>query len=354
MITKRNPFFYFLPYVFVAITFAGFWIGGGFYYLGVAGILVFHPLIETFILKSPIRQDNLKEHSGAYDLSLYFLFPVLLILLLTSWSLYYQQDSHWLGLGILLSSGITIAAFGITGAHELVHRRNKFQEFLGYLILALMNFAHFGICHVKDHHKNVATPNDPATARRGEGLYMYWIRAVPGAWLEAFHIEDERLSKKNYSTLKKIFFNKVLIWNFVGLAVLVTVGTQVSWGLALFWLRQSLIGILLLSIVDYIEHYGLLRQEIKPGVYEPVKPWHSWDSRHVLTNYSLFNLGLHSEHHFKANKKYAELFSSEGSLQMPYGYSVMVKLALIPPLYKSVCNKLLDRAEQARNQDVSV
>jgi len=111
---------------------------------------------------------------------------------------------------------------------------------------------------------------------------------------------------------------------------------------ALGFVAAALVGILLLETVNYIEHYGLQRQVINPGRYEVVQPHHSWNSDHILGRILLFELSRHSDHHYKANRKYQILRHIDDSPQMPTGYPGMILLSLIPPLWFTVMNDRVD------------
>ena len=108
----------------------------------------------------------------------------------------------------------------------------------------------------------------------------------------------------------------------------------------------AVIGILLLETVNYIEHYALLRKINDKGRYERVRHSHSWNSDHQIGRLMLFNLSRHSDHHYKASKKYQVLKSLEDSPQMPTGYPGMMVLALVPPIWFGLMNPHLDRMTQ--------
>ena len=111
----------------------------------------------------------------------------------------------------------------------------------------------------------------------------------------------------------------------------------------LAWLAAGLIGALLLETVNYLEHYGLQRDEIRPGVYERVQPRHSWNSNRSFGRILLYELTRHSDHHFLASRKYQTLRHFEESPQLPGGYPGMMLLALLPPLWFHVMHRELAR-----------
>ena len=105
---------------------------------------------------------------------------------------------------------------------------------------------------------------------------------------------------------------------------------------------QSLLAFTLLELVNYVEHYGILRKEINPGKYEKVTPIHSWNSSHLVSNFFLFQLQRHSDHHANAIKRYQVLDHYDKSPQLPAGYPTMILIALIPPLWFYIMNPRLE------------
>jgi alkane 1-monooxygenase len=103
----------------------------------------------------------------------------------------------------------------------------------------------------------------------------------------------------------------------------------------------------LLETINYIEHYGLERREIRPGVYERTTPHHSWNASERVTNWVLFQLQRHADHHHIASRPYFALRHVEDSPQLPTGYAGMVILALVPPLWRRVMDPRV-RAWHAR------
>ena len=101
---------------------------------------------------------------------------------------------------------------------------------------------------------------------------------------------------------------------------------------ALLFAVQAAVAIALLEIINYIEHYGLRRERIG-GRYEPVREEHSWNADWVVSNWILFNLQLHPDHHVHMQRPYEALQSVPTAPQLPAGYPAMVLLALVPPLW---------------------
>ena len=118
-----------------------------------------------------------------------------------------------------------------------------------------------------------------------------------------------------------------------------------SWNVAVFFFSQSILAFSLLEAVNYIEHYGIVRNEIGNGRYERVNPTHSWNSNYLVTNFYLFQLQRHSDHHANASRRYQVLRHFDESPQMPTGYPGMMLLALVPPLWFRVMHREIDKLQ---------
>ena len=132
--------------------------------------------------------------------------------------------------------------------------------------------------------------------------------------------------------------NRIVVALLVQTALLFLIALVFGGYALIYWVAQAAIAISLLEIVNYIEHYGLLRKKTADNKYEPVKPWHSWNSSNWLTNRFLFNLQRHSDHHYKPGRRYQVLRHHDESPQLPTGYAGMILLAVVPPLWRSVMN----------------
>jgi alkane 1-monooxygenase len=231
----------------------------------------------------------------------------------------------------MISVGISGGAFAITVAHELVHRPKKWERAWGILTLSLVGYAHFRVEHVYGHHRLVATPEDPASARRDEGVYAFWWRSITRSFVSSWKLQSSRPWRSN-RTLRCFLTEAAIIGLVVGLFGVVGLG---------IYALQSLVAILLLETVNYIEHYGLARKRLANGGYESVGAQHSWDSNQRLTNWTLFNLGLHAKHHLSAALPFPELEALPKAPRLPVGYSAALVLALFPPLWRRVMNPLI-------------
>lgn len=330
---------YYASYIFAGLSAVGLAFGGWGNWLAVMLLFVIHPMLDPIFGRAIAAP---KEPPHGNQNNVVFFLAVLTVTVFVWWgaSVYAAQSSVQDQIGVLLSVGLITGLIGIATAHELVHRQNERFRWMGYLILWQVCFGHWAVEHVFGHHKHVGTPQDPATPRRGEWLYLYWLRTYLVGYLSAWRIEDERLKRRSASA--RIGQNRVLMSSMVQL---VMVGIFISiWGLggAVFYLGQSAVAILLLKTVDYIEHYGLVRHMRPNGLYEPVRDEHSWDCDFRLTNWTLLNLGYHAHHHRKPLVEYQNLVTALGVKRMPFGYSLMILMAFVPPLYFSVMNPRIE------------
>ncbi len=300
------------------------------------------PLLELFIKPSPnnlsVAEKELTKADRLYDWFVWFIVPVQVGFVI--WYFFNIQTveafsiSWW---GRTISLGMMCGVLGINVAHELGHRKSRFEKVLAKILLMTSLYPHFFIEHNYGHHKNVATAADPASARYNELLYTFWFRSIIGSYLHAWKIEAERLSRKNtspYSLGNEMIEFTLIEMVLIG-AIYILFGSVVLLG----FLLAALFGILLLETVNYIEHYGLSRKKVSEVRYEKTTPVHSWNSNHILGRIFLFELSRHSDHHAYPHKKYQVLDSYDESPQMPTGYPGMMLLSTIPPLWFWVMNR---------------
>ncbi|MES2883092.1 MAG: fatty acid desaturase, partial [Bacteroidota bacterium] len=155
--------------------------------------------------------------------------------------------------------GLLCGTFGINVGHELGHRKNVFEQTLAKLLLLSSLYMHFFIEHNRGHHKNVATPHDPGSAKLGEGLYQFWLRSIFYSYLSAWKIAGDECRKNNQS--KFSWHNEMIRFHCIQIAFVAAVVTAFGWITALLFFVAAINGILLLEAVNYIEHYGLQRKE---------------------------------------------------------------------------------------------
>jgi alkane 1-monooxygenase len=308
------------------------------------------PLVELLFKPDPRNLDEaekeLVKSDRLYDFMTYAMVPIQWAFVV--WFVFAIQESGLSGTslaGRITGLGMLCGVVGINVAHELGHRPKKFEQNLAKALLLSSLYTHFFIEHNRGHHRHVATPNDPATARRNEPVYVFWVRSLVGSWLHAWELERERLSRTGQSFWS--LHNEMVQYQLLQMVVVVIIGVVAGWQVALFFVLAALMGGLLLETVNYIEHYGLLRTQRDNGRYERVMPWHSWNADHVVGRVLLFELTRHSDHHYKASKPYPLLDHMEEAPQLPTGYPGMMLLSLVPPLFFAVMNPRIDRLNEA-------
>lgn len=232
--------------------------------------------------------------------------------------------------------GIVTGGVGITYAHELGHSRVAALRLLGWLLMISVGYVHFMVEHYRGHHPRAATPDDPATARKGESLWHFLPRTLLGSLVSAWRLEAHLLTRQ-----KRAWWQSALLWGTqTQLCLLTFVGLQVGVLAVLFWLTQSVVAVFLLETINYIEHYGLVRTLRADGRYEPFGVAHAWNADHYLTNAVLINLERHSDHHTHAAKPFAALENSTGP-QLPTGYGSCIWLAMWPTKWRAAMDPRL-------------
>ena len=222
---------------------------------------------------------------------------------------------------VSIGGGAISGMFGIPVAHELMHRRSRFERALAELQMSLFSYAHFCIEHTEGHHVNVGLRRDPATARFGESLYAFLPRTVCGGFAEAWRLDRRRM-------LRGLALQA---------ALLVAIASAFGWRGVLFFLVQGGVAVLVIEIINYIEHYGLTRAES-----EEVTQRHSWNSSHRISNWLIFNVPRHSDHHADSDRTWPQLRHAGTARQLPAGYFAMFVLALFPPLWRHVIDPLIE------------
>jgi alkane 1-monooxygenase len=313
-------------------------------------LFIMIPLIELFTKGSTANlskiEEELEKENKVYDWMLYGLVP-LQYLIMVYFLMQVSNESLPLSykIGATTAYGMACGILGINAAHELGHRPIKYEQFMSKLLLLSTLYMHFFIEHNRGHHKNVSTDEDPASSRYGETVYAFYVRTILGSYSSAWHIESERLKKKNLAFWS--INNEMLVYQLVQLILIVLIGIIFGLNTLLFFIVGAFIGILLLETVNYIEHYGLKRK-MKGDTYERTMPIHSWNSNHPLGRLILLELSRHSDHHYMASRKYQVLRHFDESPQMPTGYPGMLLLSLVPPLWFKVMHQRIDRYKQSQ------
>ena len=339
---RMRVFKYFSPFLIYVGALYGFMVTGFAVWIPLLYAWVFIPLLELFMKPDPSNlgaaEEEMVRQDKIYDWLLYIIVPLqYFALYLFLDSVTYQQQS-WIDIaGKTWVMGLLCGVFGINVAHELGHRSDRTEQGMAKLLLLTSLYMHFFIEHNKGHHKRVATPEDPSSARKGEMVYRFYFRSIIYSYLSAWKIAARDLSRRGLKALN--LRNEMLQYQVVQLLLLTMIFIFFGAQTLILFMVAAFIGILLLETVNYIEHYGLQRKQLAAGKYERALPAHSWNSNHVIGRVMLFELSRHSDHHYLASRKYQILRHHDDSPQMPTGYPGMMLLSLVPPLWFRVMHK---------------
>lgn len=241
-------------------------------------------------------------------------------------------------IAVFFGVGVITGTVGINYSHELMHQKNKVERWMADALLAMVLYSHFRSEHLLVHHRYVATPRDPVTARMGESFYRFYPRVLKQCFLSALGAEKATLARKNLpaTDLSNPFWKYAALQGGCLLLALALGGWA---GVGLF-LVQAGVAIWQLELVNYVEHYGLTRKHLGDGKYEHVQPRHSWNAAQRASNWLLINLQRHSDHHYKPDRRFPVLqnYAADEAPQLPYGYPVMTIAAMIPSVWRRVMN----------------
>jgi hypothetical protein len=358
-----NTVRYSMMNLFILFGIAGMMLGGVFTYAGIAFSFVLFGFVDE--LFGDAGSKELMPPVWYCQLMLYLTLPLLVILTVVTFNVTSPTGFAWLdaiwrffhldpvgaravtqnvgftmfGHGAWVSLGMYYGAAGVNVAHELVHRMDKpFDRLVGRWLLAFTWDTGFAIEHVHGHHRNVGTELDPATAKRGEYIVSFVFRSTAGQWISALRYENDRLQRKGIPNTP--WTNRFWRGQAMTLVVLVLYVAFLGPIGILYSAYSGFIGKIYLEVVNYIEHYGLVRI---PGTR--VESRHSWDSHRRVSTGFFYNLMLHSNHHAIATRRYWELeqTNEEQAVTLPRGYMAMILFAFLGPPFFRYIHKYLSR-----------
>ncbi|MCC2657580.1 MAG: alkB [Panacagrimonas sp.] len=241
---------------------------------------------------------------------------------------------------VALSCGL-ISAWGIVTAHELGHKKGALDRWLSKIVLATGAYGCYMTDHNAGHHRDIATPEDSGSSRFGENLYYFLVmRQVPhSAFVRPWQLEKARLARSGkgpWSLENQVVYSALVTLLLYGGLIAVFGVTVVP-----YLFVVAFISFFFLGFIDYIEHYGLLRQKRPDGRYERVRPGHSWNTDHVATNVIYLHAQRHSDHHAYPTRRYQVLRHFPNLPTMPTGYPGMYWLCIFPPLWRAVMDPIL-------------
>jgi alkane 1-monooxygenase len=313
--------------------------GEVFWYVGGPLLLyVMIPILDTIIGKDrtnpPESAVEGLEKDAYYKWMTYLWIPLQYVTLV--WGCWMIATRHYpitLDLAAGVALGI-ISGISINTAHELGHKTGGLERWLAKIALAQTFYGHFYVEHNRGHHVRVATPVDPASAQFGESLWQFIPRSVVGSLRSAWALEAKRMRRKGWRTwsLHNDVINSWLISIALFGGLIAFFGPIVAPFLAV----QAVFGFCLLETINYIEHYGLLRERRPDGRYVPTTPRDSWNSNNIASNVLLFHLQRHSDHHAYPTRRYQSLRHFDESPQLPSGYATMLLIAYFPPVWRKI------------------
>lgn len=342
---KAGDLKYLLAYTLPLSAFISIGAEGPLAWLTLIFAFVFLPAVETISKPNPknlkLEESQAKETQLFFDVLLLLNLPLIIVLLIYFFqsSLSFTTATQWVS--SMATIGLILSSSGINVAHELGHNQSKLDTTVAKLLYLPSLYMHFIIEHNYGHHLRVSTPADPASSRKNEILYFFWFRSVTKGYQHAWELEAKRLSQ-----LKKSFYsisNQMILFTLIQAAYLFVVFYFYGVNGFISAIIIACISFLFLETINYIEHYGLQRKKLSNGKYERVTSKHSWNSNHILGRIFLYELTRHSDHHYKATKKYQILDHHDESPQLPFGYPGSLLLATIPPLWFRTMNPILEK-----------
>lgn len=347
---------YLLSYLLPLVTYFSIQGSGIWSFSTVVLAFCLIPIIE---LVAPQWKDNFTREEQDTRSNLWF-FDFLLflnvlwiygLLVFFVFSINSNQWTYWEWTGKVLSLGIVLGSNGINVAHELGHKSGKIHQIAAQILLWPSFYGHFTTEHNHGHHQRVGTLEDPATSRQNEWVYSFWFRSIIMGYISAWQLKIKMAGQ--FQGFKKITAHPVfsfVIWPLLYPFILFFLLEPY---VCLSLVISGVVSVLLLETINYIEHYGILRIRTSEGKYQPVNMNHSWNSNHEVGRVVLYELTRHSDHHYKAYKKYQNLNHFDESPQLPFGYPGSILLSLIPPLWFKVMNPLLDQWKLNMKANVS-
>ncbi|WP_394224114.1 alkane 1-monooxygenase [Alteromonas gracilis] len=342
-------------YIAVLLGLSAIWLGGVYIIYGYLLYLAFYILGDALlgddVSQPPLLNQRLLRYMlyGALPISItIYLSALWLVLPLQSvigqWITPFlpiflvdaRQNTTWWQVVIAIPFlGLMLGGVATVVAHELVHKvGNPKAVIIGRWLLAFSFDVNFSIEHVYNHHTKVGTPDDPATAPRGRNVYVHFVKAFIGTQKAGWKIEKKRLTRKQLSILS---WHNAFLRGWLMSALLLSLAYTLAGAFgALMFIAVGLSAKFTLEVVNYMEHYGLVRHP-----RQPVQPRHSWNSNRRVSCWTMFNLPRHSHHHAQGAVPFEKLKAMPDSPEMISGYISTMAIALIPPLWFKLMDKKL-------------
>ncbi len=335
--------FCFLPLLLFVLLGAGVLGGGYWFLLPSVFLLVVLPLLDLLTG----WQDNVhfeKNDFSPAQISLLQWNPRLYSLFYMGFVIYvvrFIDGFNAIETAFLVSAASLVGGIGFAAAHELLHGKERIDQILQRIMTSFLFYPHYKLIHVRSHHVHAGTDHDENTAWLNESIYSYIFRTIPGSMIRCWQIEAGPVVNGERSG-RTPFQNKMLVYAAGQLGLLAALYWLGGLRGLLFYLAQIIGAHIVLESVNYIQHYGLLRQQ-HDGEYEKTAAEHSWDTYHFFSSYVTFRVGHHSYHHI-AVKPYYLLAAEPQAPKLPVGYFWAIPMVFLPPWWRRIINPKLTEA----------
>lgn len=262
---------------------------------------------------------------------------------LTTWALTHAALSTPERIALFLTTGFWLGQVAHPAAHELIHRSQRSLFRLGTLTYTVLLFGHHASSHRLVHHRHVATPEDPNTARSGEGYYRFLLRSWKGGFVKGLRAETALRIQKGGLHPYALYLAGAAVALTLAFTLGGLTGLLIWTGLAFHAQSQILLS-------DYVQHYGLTRTTGSDGKRAPVGIQHSWNTPHLFTSAVLLNAPRHSDHHLNPQRPFPALRLPDEAPRLPWPLPLACMIALVPPLWRRLIRPHLSRWRALQNE----
>ena len=339
-----GKFKYLAAYILPLLALLTFSTTGIYAYFGIFFLYVLVPVLEQIFSPNKYNlaeaEKELAKEDFFYDLVIYMMIPLHLFVMyyfLVSISDPTLSTSD--SIARIFMMGTILGVVGINVGHELGHKTNhSLKQFFAQVLLTTSIQNHFVPYHNGGHHKDIGTPADLTSAKKGDNFYLFAMKSQIGGYFKTWRLESRRIKEQGKSSI----FNPMIIYTLLPIFLFICIYNFFGMYVTGCYFLAGIYGIAILESQNFFAHYGLRRKKQSNGRYERVNARHSWNSDHIIGRVLLFELTRHSDHHHIGSKPYHILDSKEESPMLPYGYPTMLMLSFLPFLFRPVMKKQLE------------